>query len=163
MIDFYVEVTEQVASLMVPYPPHVVGYLIQTLQFLWQGSLYGQHSPLRNIGIACFDLHHLFVFVFYLSAFSLDAQFVEHIDESRVETLVGADALRERYVYNLIHTVAHHDVALSLDDGLNGAYTHAAGQDAVAGRGRPATLEMAQDGDAYIELGELVPYTVGIV
>ena len=68
-----------------------------------------------------------------LSAIPLDAQFVEHIDESFVETLVGADALRERYVYNLIHTVAHHNVTLSLDDSLNGTYTHATGQDAVAG------------------------------
>ena len=34
MIEFWIKVAEQIASLKVPYPPHVMGNLVQALQLL---------------------------------------------------------------------------------------------------------------------------------
>ena len=45
MIDFRVKVAEQVARLKIPYPPHVVCNLVQTLQFFRQRRLNCQNSP----------------------------------------------------------------------------------------------------------------------
>ena len=65
MIDFDIEFAEQVTSFRVPHPPHVVGNLVQTLQFFWQCSLHSQHLPLWGICIICFNLHNaIIVFVF---------------------------------------------------------------------------------------------------
>ena len=59
MIKLRVKVTEQVACLIVPHPPHVVGNLIQTFQLLRKGRLYSQFLPLRSICVICFDFHNL--------------------------------------------------------------------------------------------------------
>ena len=63
VIDLYIEFAEQVTGLVVPYPPHIVGNLVQTFQFFGQCCLYGQHLPLRLIGVVYFYLHHLFYLV----------------------------------------------------------------------------------------------------
>ena len=56
---FDIEFTEQIARLVIPHPPHVMGNLIQTFQFFRQCSLYSQSPPLGSIGIVCFNLHNL--------------------------------------------------------------------------------------------------------
>ena len=67
VIEVDVDVAEHVARLMVPYPPHVMGDLVQTLQFFRQSSLDGQDLPLRFIYVVCFNLHNyswlVFIFV----------------------------------------------------------------------------------------------------
>jgi hypothetical protein len=45
VIQLRVKVTEQVTNLEIPYPPHVVGNLVQTLQFLRKSGLDGQNPP----------------------------------------------------------------------------------------------------------------------
>ena len=93
----------------------------------------------------------------------LDAEFVEHLDELLVERLVGADAFGEGHVDDLVVTHADHDVALSLLDGLDGPDTRPGGEYAVVGRGSAATLQMAENGDAHVEAGELLLHAVGII
>ena len=93
----------------------------------------------------------------------LNAQFVEHPDETLVEALVGTDALREGYIHNLVHAIAYHDVSLSLLDSIDSTNAHTTGKDAVASGRRTTTLQVPKDGDTYIECGELMFYTVGIV
>ena len=131
MIDIDVQFTEQVACLVVPYPPEVVGNLVQALQFFRQGSLDGQYSPLGSISIVCFNLHIIICFVLFLQ--SLDTQFVEHGDEALVKALVSANTLGKGYIDDVVIAIAHHDIALALLDGFDGTDTGAAGQDAVAG------------------------------
>ena len=92
-----------------------------------------------------------------------DAQFIENFDKFPVEGLVSTDGLAEGHIDHLIVAHTHHDVALSLAYGLDGTHTRAAGQDAVVGRGRTATLQVTQDGYTHIELGELFLHAVGIV
>ena len=52
---------------------------------------------------------------------ALDAEFVEDFDEALVEALVSTDALGEGYIDDLVVPYTHHDVALALLDGLDGA------------------------------------------
>ena len=66
VIDFRIEVAEQVASLKVPHPPEVVSNLVQTLQLLRKARLHGQHFPLRSICIICFNLHTLKIIMILL-------------------------------------------------------------------------------------------------
>ena len=59
MVNLRVKVTEQVACLEVPYPPHIVGNLVQTLQLLGKTRLHNQILPLRSICIVSFNFHNL--------------------------------------------------------------------------------------------------------
>ena len=74
VIEFRIEITEQVTSFKVPYPPHVMGNLIQALQFLGKCRLYGQHLPSGGISVICFNLHIIvcydkFFFIFIISLY----------------------------------------------------------------------------------------------
>ena len=74
VIDFRIEITEQVAGLKVPYPPHVVRNLVQTLQLLGKTRLDGEFLPLGGVGVISFNFHNLFIVVLFfiiLSLFSL--------------------------------------------------------------------------------------------
>ena len=57
MVEFRIKITEQVTSLKVPHPPHIVGNLVQALQFLGKCGLNGQHLPCGSICVICFNLH----------------------------------------------------------------------------------------------------------
>ena len=81
-----------------------------------------------------------------------DTQLVKHVDETLVKPLVGADALGEGHIDDVVVAISHHDVTLSLFDGLNGSHTHATGQDAVAGRRTSTTLQVSKDGPAFLGL-----------
>ena len=59
VIDFNIELTEQVACLVVPHPPHIVGNLVQTLQFLRKGSFDGQNLPRGIVCVICFNFHNV--------------------------------------------------------------------------------------------------------
>ena len=74
------------------------------------------------------------------STIILDTQFVEHLNQALVKTLVRTDTLREGNIYHFVIADTYHDVALSLLDSLNSSHTHATCQDAVARRRRAATL-----------------------
>ena len=93
----------------------------------------------------------------------LNTQFVEHGDQALVEALVGTDALGEGHVDDFVVAVAHHHVALSLHNGLDGADAGTTGQDTVTSRRTAAALQVAEDGDAHVEAGEFVLHTVSIV
>ena len=66
MVKLRVKVTEQVTSLEVPHPPHIVGNLIQTLQFLRKGGLDGQNLPRGSICVISFNFHILSIYDFFL-------------------------------------------------------------------------------------------------
>ena len=61
-----------------------------------------------------------------------NAQLVEYLNQSLVETLISTDALAERYINHLVIADTNHHVALSLFDGLDGAYSSDRCQDTVA-------------------------------
>ena len=67
MIKLRVEITEQVTCLEVPYPPHVVGNLVQTLLLLRKTWFHSQFLPLRCIYIICFNFHNFSNVIFELS------------------------------------------------------------------------------------------------
>ena len=58
VIEFRIKVAEQIASLVVPYPPHVVGNLVQTLQLLGKVRLDNQFLPLGSIRVISFNFHN---------------------------------------------------------------------------------------------------------
>ena len=80
-----------------------------------------------------------------------------------VDGLVLLDGGVEGYVHDLVVADTDHHVALAIEQGFDAGGTHAACDDAVVSRGTASTLQVAKDGDAHIELGELVAYTLGIV
>ena len=69
--------------------------------------------------------------------------------------------LLERYIYQLSVLDAYHDVALTLAQGLDGHGSHPRGEDTVLGRGRASALYVPEDGDAGVELRELLLDTLG--
>ena len=50
--------------------------------------------------------------------YDLNAQFVENLDKTLVETFVRTDALTERHIDDLVIAYTHHNVSLALFDGL---------------------------------------------
>ena len=56
-----------------------------------------------------------------------------------------------------------HYIALSFHNGINSSGTQSAGQDTVVSRGASATLQVAEDGNAYIVLWIFILYTFSIV
>ena len=58
--EFRVEVAIQVACLVVPHPPHVVGNFIQAFQLLGKTRFYRQFPPLGNVCVISFDFFHCF-------------------------------------------------------------------------------------------------------
>ena len=92
-----------------------------------------------------------------------NAQFVEHLDQFLVKRFVAANSLTQWNIHHFVVANAHHDIALPLDDSLNGTYSRAAGKDAVVRGWAATTLQMAEDGNPHVEIGELFPYAVGII
>ena len=92
-----------------------------------------------------------------------DAQLVEHLEQLLVERLVLTDGLREWYIDDFVIANANHDVALSLNDCLNGTDTRATCQDSVVRCWAASALKVTENGHAYIKLRELVAHTFGIV
>ena len=72
-----------------------------------------------------------------------------------------ADGFLEGDVGDAAVLRADHHVALAFEDGLDGRFAQARGQDAVQGRGRAAPLDVAQDRHARVVLRELLLHALG--
>ena len=90
-----------------------------------------------------------------------DREDLDRIEQVAVDRLVVADGLGERHVDEFVVLDADHDVALTLQQGVDGRFAHPAGQNPVARRGRTSPLDVAQDGDAYVVLGIFVFHAFG--
>ena len=66
VVELRIKIAEQVAGLIVPYPPHVVGNLVQALQFLGKCCPNGQHFPNGSVCVICFNFHNLTNVIFEL-------------------------------------------------------------------------------------------------
>ena len=60
-VEFWIEVTEQVTSLVVPYPPHVVSEFFELTEFGWNTAFNDDWLPAGLICITCFNLHILYI------------------------------------------------------------------------------------------------------
>ncbi len=56
-IEILVKTLEEITSLIVPRPPHVMCELIQTLKLLREARLDIELFPLGGIGVISFDFH----------------------------------------------------------------------------------------------------------
>ena len=101
--------------------------------------------------------HHIF------HAFPSDGKDVENIDKLTVYRLVDPDGLIERNIDYLVVLHTDHHVALTVLEGFDGSDSQAAREDAVVGGRYSAALEMAENGDAGLELRVLVYETVCII
>ena len=88
---------------------------------------------------------------------------MEYVHQMIVDGLVLLDGGVEGYVYDFVVADTYHHVTLAIEQCLDTGSTHTACDDAVVGCGAAATLQVAKDGDAHVELGELVAHTLGIV
>ena len=78
-----------------------------------------------------------------------------------VKGLVVLDGLGERYVDNFVVAQSYHDVSLSFEQRFDGCYAQTTCKDAVAGCGAATTLQITEDRDAHIELGEFHTHFLG--
>ena len=71
VIHLWVEVAEEVAGLIIPHPPEVVGNLVEALQLLRKARFHGQLLPLRSVRIVCFDFHLSVTIYNFFTIFSI--------------------------------------------------------------------------------------------
>jgi hypothetical protein len=67
MPSINIYVTENILRVRVPYPPEVVGNLLEFAQILWQICMNIEFCPVWLIGVTYFNNHNLmFLFFFVL-------------------------------------------------------------------------------------------------
>ena len=84
------------------------------------------------------------LFIFYYSL-SSDTQFLEYLDEFLVEWFVRTDSLREWNIDHFVVLDAHHDISLSLLEGLDSTNACTACKYSVTGSRATATLQVSKD------------------
>ena len=62
VIEFRVEVTEEVAYFVVPHPPHIVGELVELTEFGGNVSFDNHWIPVGLVSVACFNFHNIFLY-----------------------------------------------------------------------------------------------------
>lgn len=90
-----------------------------------------------------------------------DGEAAEGVEQVAVDGLVVFDGLHEGHVDDFVVFDADHHVALVVEQGVDGGSSHARGQDAVVGRGRAATLQVAQNRHTHVVLRILLLHALG--
>ena len=63
LVQIRIKTLEQVTTLVVPCPPHIVSDLVQALQLLRKARLNCSLLPLRSISIVCFNFHCVSIYI----------------------------------------------------------------------------------------------------